>query len=393
MQHRARFRWLLLLFLVGFWTVPYLARPAPAAADPDITTDVISAGGGKSQSSSYVITDTFGQGPIGPVATGTTISFQDGFWVTLGAEAAPADTQPPSPVVLDALPLDEEVLLEWTNPSDTDFWGTLIRYSTTDFPDTVTDGIPVEYGPDGKFYGDPGSDGQFSHTGRANDTTYYYTAWAFDNSGNYARGVRDSATPFDGLPPGRALFDTPEAGDGYVKLRWTNPGDADFEHALLIYNTTDYPTGPEDGAPVNGTDGKFFKAPATVDSFVHTGLTNGTMYYYGVYAGDEVPNYAVGSIVSALPTDQVAPDPVSGFEAIALSESSIKLRWTNPGDADFEGTLVRYSTTAYPTSIDDGSAVENGNEGKFTETAPADPDSFNHTDLTSGTTYYYSIFA
>ncbi|MFZ1947518.1 MAG: hypothetical protein WAW06_08210, partial [bacterium] len=38
-----------------------------------IPTDVMSGGGGTSSSTSFKISDTFGQGPIGPLAVGTTV--------------------------------------------------------------------------------------------------------------------------------------------------------------------------------------------------------------------------------------------------------------------------------------------------------------------------------
>jgi hypothetical protein len=380
----------------------YLSGPSPAAGGPaiadgtQVASDVVSGGGGESQSSSYKIHDTFGQGPIGPEATSSSYSFRDGFWATVvsGAGGAiPADTLPPDPVAdFEALPLDGGILLSWTNPSDGDFVGTLIRYSTSDFPDTVTSGSVV--GPmSGRFYNDPGTEDQYSHTGLTNTTKYYYTAWAFDADMNYAKGVRDSATPFDGVPPGQALFEVPTEGDEQITLRWTNPSDTDFDHSLLIYNTTDYPTGPEDGTPVeNGADGKFPNSPASADSFVHTGLTNGTTYYYGVYAGDEVPNYGPGSTVSGFPQDTEAPAAIVSFTAAARADGTIKLEWHTPDDADYDGALVRYSRDTFPTTIAEGAAVENGNGGMF-DGNPAEVDSFIHSGLASDTTYFYAIFA
>jgi hypothetical protein len=286
--------------------------------------------------------------------------------------------------------LDEEVFLGWTNPGDTDFAGTLVRYSTSAFPDTITDGMPVENGENGVFHNTPGSADQFSHTGLTNNTVYYYTAWTFDASMNYAKGVRDSATPFDGVPPGQAVFQIPSPGDESITLRWTNPSDLDFDHTLIVYSLTDYPAGPTDGTPVeNSNAGEFPNDPATVESFVHTGLTNSTTYYYACFAGDEVPNYAAGTTVSETPQDTQPPEALVSFTASARADGSVRLRWEAPDDADFGGTLIRYSTASYPTSATEGTAVENGAEGRFA----AEADSFSHTGLTLGTTYYYAAFA
>ena len=142
--------------LILLFMIPFLARPAPTVADTEIQSDVVGAAGGQAQSTSYMIHDTFGQGPIGPMATGTTIALQDGFWSAVGAGGAPGDTMPPAPVAdFEVMPLDMAVSLEWTNPSDIDFAGTLIRYSTVDFPASETDGAPVENGSGGIFGGAP----------------------------------------------------------------------------------------------------------------------------------------------------------------------------------------------------------------------------------------------
>jgi hypothetical protein len=341
-----------------------------------------------------VIHDTFGQGPIGPAAVGSTLELHDGFWGAVGTgEAVPADTLPPSAVaIFTAAPLDTAIDLNWTNPSDADFAGTFIRYSTTTYPATPTDGSVVPNGFAGRFYNTPGSADSYTHGGLTNTTTYYYTAFAFDNSVNYATGVSDSATPFDGIPPASVQVLTAEAGDGQLTLRWTNPADADFDHTLIRYSTSAYPTGPGDGTAVeNGSDGEFANSPASADSFDHTGLTNGQVYYYSAFAADEVPNYATATQATATPNDVFPPLPVSIFTATPLTDGSVELEWATPDDSDFVGALIRYSTSTYPALPTSGSAVENDAGGMF----PGDPATvydFIHTGLPSGVLHYYSIF-
>jgi hypothetical protein len=384
-------RYMPVLFLL--FMIPFLTRPAPSAADAEIQSDVVGAAGGQAQSTSYKIHDTFGQGPIGPAATGTTIALQDGFWSAVGAGGAPGDTLTPASVIdFVVMPMDMATSLEWTNPSDIDFAGTLILYSTVGFPATVGDGTPVENGSGGVFDGAPGSDGEFEHSGLTNGTTYYYTAFAFDGAGNYAEGAIDSTTPYDGVPPGQVTVDAVVAGDGLVELSWTNPSDADFEYTLVKYSTSAYPSDPAEGTPVeNGSDGIFEADPATPGSFIHTGLVNSTRYYYAFFAADEVPNYSIAATGTALPQDVEPPAPVAAFSATARDDGSVKLEWTNPDDIDFAGSLVRYSTVDYPASETDGTPVPNGANGRF-GAAAATVDSFVHTGLTIGTTYYYSIF-
>lgn len=84
--------------------------------------------------------------------------------------------------------------------------------------------------------------------------------------------------------------------------------------------------------------------------------------------------------------DEVAPSPVTGFSAVG-EDGQISLSWTNPADADFTSTVIRYSTSGYPAGPSDGAlVVDRAN-------SPGSSDSVVHTGLDSEKTYYYSAFA
>jgi C1A family cysteine protease len=85
------------------------------------------------------------------------------------------------------------------------------------------------------------------------------------------------------------------------------------------------------------------------------------------------------------------PDPVQSFSADG-GDRSVALRWINPANDDFSHIMIRYSTSGYPVSAGDGTAVENGNGGVFYG-MPASQDSFIHMGLSRNRTYYYSAFA
>ncbi len=363
------------------------------AANAVIATDVFSSGGEEGTSASFKLHDTFGQGPIGPLAVGATKNVQDGFWATIGAKApALGDTTHPGHVEdFEAFPGDTSILLAWVCPLDTDFAGILIRFSTTGAPVTLTDGAAVPNGDSGEFWGPLGSGDDWVHPGLTNGTTYYYTAFAFDSSYNYSSGVTVSAAPLDTVPPPRVVSFTASAGDSAVTLRWTGPVDSDLDHVLIKYSTVSPPTSHTEGTSVENPpdlDGKF---PAGVDSFVHTHLTNGTTYYYSIFAGDEVPNYSGPREASATPRDTIPPGFVQWFTATA-GERSDTLRWQNPTDSDLKEVWIRYSTTGWAYTPTQGSPVENGTDGRFTDMVPAAVNSFVHTGLTPGTTYNYSVF-
>jgi hypothetical protein len=380
------------LALLAISVMSLLAVAGTVIADTEMAADVVSGGGGSSQSASFVISDTFGQGPVGPAASGGAIGLVDGFWAA-AALPVKGDTLPPGAVtIFTATPSDESVMLEWTNPGDADFARTVIRYSTTGYPGSPSAGSPVENGAGGAFPNEHSSSDSFIHEDLANLTTYYYTAFAFDSSYNYSSGVIASAVPFDEDPPLPVTQFTAEGSDTTVALIWTNPDDYDFDHTLIRYSTTAYPAGPGEGSALeNGLGGKFYGARASVDTFFHTGLDNNEIYYYTAFAGDEMPNYAAGVSAAGDPEDNIAPPAVVAFSSTA-GDTTVTLRWTNPDDADFDHTLIRYSTSAYPSSPTAGLAVENGSGGMF-EADAATADSFAHTGLDNGTLYYYAAFA
>jgi len=309
------------------------------------------------------------------------------------AQGTPDDVVPPGPVTgLVAWSGDGEALLSWTNPSSADFSTTTVRYATTDFPSWPSDGIPVENGSGGVFSGTPGSVGSFTHAGLTNGTTYYYSAFASDASNNYASAAQASATPADTLAPAAVTQFQVAAGDTQIGLTWKNPSDADFAGTVVRFSTTSMPTGPAKGKPVpNGNDGRFAAAPGSNGSYTHTGLANETAHYYAAFAYDEVPNYASGASGNATPQDMTAPAAPASFTA-AAGEGEVTLRWNHPADSDLVGTLIRFATTNMPSGPPAGSPLPNGNDGRFLA-LPAEADSFTHTGLTNGSTYYYAAFA
>ena len=211
------------------------------------------------------------------------------FGATLSKQVAiGSDPGGPGPVTnLAATIADRQITLNWTNPIDADFTGTMIRYRTTSFPTSPTSGTLLC-----DRAAAPGSDDAYTHTNLVNGRTYYYAAWAYDGVRNYSTRVTVSAVPADVTAPGPAQSFMVTGGDARNVLSWTNPTDPDFAGVRVVLKTTGFPTGPTDGAVVYSGTGT---------SYNHTGLANGTSYYYSAYAFDGIPNYSTVSRGSAAP--------------------------------------------------------------------------------------------
>ena len=88
----------------------------------------------------------------------------------------------------------EQNTLSWSNPSDTNRAGIIVVWNTTHQPASPTDGTIIQLSATATSY---------AHTGLTNETTYYYTLFAYNifpadsigNTRNFSLGVSSSAKP------------------------------------------------------------------------------------------------------------------------------------------------------------------------------------------------------
>jgi len=112
------------------------------------------------------------------------------------------DLTPPANVSnFSAKPGDRMITLTWINPPDEDFVGVKIQMSTTIYPSSPTEGTTVYDG-----------NSQFVEVRPLqNGVRYYFTAFSYDDSANYASGAIASAVPtVEIVPPEVIPFIPPE---------------------------------------------------------------------------------------------------------------------------------------------------------------------------------------
>lgn len=310
------------------------------------------------------------------------------------------DVTPPSEVTnLQAVAGDTQISLSWTNPVSADFAGVKIVRKVGSYPANITDGTVV-YNSNGTSYVD---------TGLTNDVTYYYSAFTYDEVPNYSLGAtggaRATATPAtvvlsaqdDVISPNKPTNFTAIAGNGQINLSWTNPSNSDLSGVKILRRTNYYPI-----SPTNGT--LIYKGIGT--TYTNVGLTNGTTYFYTIFAFDTANNFSVvdytvkakttpysGSSVTDASEGDVEStaftEPnmtIQGNVADMASSSSngqVSLTWTNPfNDVNWKGTRIVRKIGAYSTSPSDGKIIYNGTASSYTDTTAS-----------IGTTYYYTAFA
>ncbi len=284
-----------------------------------------------------------------------------------GGETKPTPSTQPQVFTLELLDVsltagDEEIVLSWKNPEHSSFKEVVICRDTSSFPSRTNEGTKV-YNGNATSYVDKGI---------TNGTKYYYSLFPIDNSNNTHTLITVSGTPADLVAPHPVSSFTAAGNDEKVVLNWVNSTSSDFEGVKIIRKTGSKPTSLTDGTEIySGTDTNYIDAP----------LTNGTNYFYSIYAHDEVPNYSTEVSANAVPADTMQPDPITNFTAVSGDEE-ILLSWTNPSTDDFVDVVIVRNSSANPTIHTDGVQIFTGTGTSYTDTP-----------LTNGETYYYSVFA
>lgn len=177
---------------------------------------------------------------------------------------------------------DQQVILSWTNPVGGNFAGVQIQRNVGITPSGPTDGQTI--------YAGTGT--SVTNAGLVNQATYFFGAFCYDATPNYAAGVTTSSVPADTTSPGNVTQVSATPSNGTVQLLWTNPGDADFAGTRIQRKVASAPTNFADGVTVYDNLGT---------SYLDQGLVNGSNYFYRLFAHDEVPVYASGVAVTSMP--------------------------------------------------------------------------------------------
>jgi hypothetical protein len=219
--------------------------------------------------------------------------------------------------------------------------------------------------------------------------TYTVTFEAYNDADGWV--TASTTVTLDTTPPGpvtdlQVKLDPDGAkviGKDFISLVWTNPLDADFTGVEI--RRMEGATAPTRTTGTLVTD----LTNDPVAYVVDVDLTAGTQYSYAFFAHDAVGNYAAAATVTdtttGTPPETVPPGPVTDLTAAVVTDTSIKLDWVNPTDADFAGVTIRRLEGATAPSATTGD--------ELTVPASATATSFTDTGLAAGTEYSYAVFS
>lgn len=132
-----------------------------------------------------------------------------------------------------------------------------------------------------------------------------------------------------------------EAGNAEVSLTWTDPNDkyatpegetaqdpdqlvSAWSHTVLVRKTGSQPAGPNDGTVVisSSVRNQYQSTP-----YVDTGLTNDTVYYYGVFAYNEDGVASPGAFTNATPVAGTALSQLPPGTGIQILENGAPVQF------------------------------------------------------------------
>jgi fibronectin type 3 domain-containing protein len=202
----------------------------------------------------------------------------------------------------------------------------------------------------------------YTDTGLTNGTPYYYIVTAVNSAGESAASSQATATPTTPVTIPAAPTDLQAtAGNTQVSLTWSASAGA------TSYNVKRSTTS---GGPYT----KISSPEAT--SYLDTGLTNGTPYYYVVTAVNSAGESPASSQATATPTAPITiPAAPTDLQATA-GNAQVSLTWNaSTGATSYN---VKRSTTS---------------GGPYTKISSPETTSYLDTGLINGTSYYYVVTA
>lgn len=240
------------------------------------------------------------------------------------------DSTPPSTISNLSLSsiTQSSMILSWTIPTDASgISGYDIRYDTSSITNSNFNVAAQVSNPP-----TPSSQGttqQYTLVGLASDTVYYLAIKSKDplnnTSGisNIPQAVTLSApstqsqTPStqsgtvsvsssgggftiyqvsDSTPPSTPSSAKANPSSSQVSLSWSNPTDSDFVRVKILRKTNSQPTSHTDGVLIY---------EGNQNTFTDINLQNDQIYYYAIYAYDNVPNYSNPQILSVTPKSNI----------------------------------------------------------------------------------------
>lgn len=275
----------------------------------------------------------------------------------------------------------KNVLLTWDNPKDSNFNSVIIVRKLNSFATSIEDPL-IKF-----IYSGKGN--TFIDSDLSGDTIYYWTLFTKSKDSKYSKGVNIkkevintgiTENPYYEKDISNLTLNQVPATKN-VNISWTNPVDTKFDGVLILRKENTFPTG------YNDTSAELIYL-GTGTGYTDLYLTEGRKYCYTLYCKNKDAKFSKGVSQSIIITGVSAITynyDVNDFIATKGKDNrEVILNWINPTDSNFVEVRLLRRTGQYPTSYNDGSAtlLYTGTNQRYIDS-----------NLTPGTTYYYTIYA
>ena len=202
---------------------------------------------------------------------------------------------------------------------------------------------------------------------------------------------------FVALPAAHAGLITSDSTSNSITINWTAPGDDGNSGTASIYDIRYSTLNITEANWVSATHVNGEPAPhaaGTAESFIVTGLSPSTTYYFAIKSGDEIPNWsAMSNVASGITApESIPPRNITNLATSNPTSSSMTLTWTAPGDDSSSGTASQYDIRYSASPITDANwASATQVSGEPTPLPAGQQQSFAVTGLQSSVTYYFAM--
>jgi fibronectin type 3 domain-containing protein len=282
-------------------------------------------------------------------------------------ESTKVDWAPSAPTGLKVnLVTGHEAALLWNKHSESDISGYHIFINDTDSGSS---------GPFSRINTITGTDTQYVVTNLAEETTYYFTISAFDNSkSNSTFSNSAGATTLDVTAPAAPEGLTAKPISNYeILLSWDANTEPDLKGYIIYMNDTG-----------SGKTGKFHVVHTIFGddtSYQVRGLSEQINYHFRLAAFDEVPNNStLSKVASAETPDLIPPGPPANLTVRDPKHDSLIVTWSKNPEPDVKGYFLYRSGSLYGSY-------------KIVDTELIYKNNYIDEDLEEETTYYYKLKA
>jgi hypothetical protein len=266
---------------------------------------------------------------------------------------------------------DNTITVSWTNPGAHQDYGNVVGYS-------IAWNTTASYVPGTAISLDAAATSTTSNAVADGQNIYFHIRVMYDE---YSPYQADTLGPFwvDTTAPSAVSSLAITRGDGQLTLSWTNPGDTDFAGVIIRRDTSTYPASASSGSAVTTmTASQSFTAGGS-GTYVDTSLTNGTTYYYSVFAydqrgGEGTRNYSTSTQANGSPTGSSSAPPQVSSNSPATSATGVAITSaiSISFDKDMNSSTI---TTSTITVVDAQSNAVAGSISYATKTATFTPTS------------------